>query len=131
MALKLSLKPGERIAINGAVLCNGDRRTSMVIENEARILRQSDILQPNQVVTPATRIYFPIMMMYLEPAKREEFHPEFAARLSQFIGAVDEPDIQKVCLRVAAEVANCEYYKALTACRTLMAYEDEVLAHVA
>jgi len=131
MALKLSLKPGERIAINGAVVTNGDRRTSLSIENEARILRQNDILQPGDVTTPATRIYFPVMMMYLEPAKREEFHKEFASRLTQFIAAVDDPEIQQTCLRIAAFVANLEYYKALTVCRTLMDYEEKVLAHVA
>ncbi len=29
MPLKLSLKPGERFVLNGAVLANGDKRTSL------------------------------------------------------------------------------------------------------
>ncbi|MEL6112808.1 MAG: flagellar biosynthesis repressor FlbT [Pseudomonadota bacterium] len=131
MALKLSLKPGERFAINGAVLTNGDRRAVMIVENEARLLREGDILQPDDVRTPATHIYFPIMMMYLEPAKRDEFHTDFAARLTQFIDAVDDPDVQNVCLRIGAHVANRDYYKGLTACRKLMTYEEKMLSHVA
>ncbi|MEL6505992.1 MAG: flagellar biosynthesis repressor FlbT [Pseudomonadota bacterium] len=131
MALKLSLKPGERFAINGAVMKNGDRRTVMIVETEARLLREGDILQSDAVRTPATRVYFPIMMMYLEPAKREEFHRDFASRLTQFIDAVDDPEIQNVCLRIGAHVANRDYYKALTACRTLMTYEEKMLSHVA
>ncbi|MFN9357685.1 MAG: flagellar biosynthesis repressor FlbT, partial [Alphaproteobacteria bacterium] len=42
MPLKLSLKPGEKFVCNGAVLTNGDRRVSLVIENKASILRDKD-----------------------------------------------------------------------------------------
>ena len=35
MPLKLSLKPGEKFVLNGAVLANGDKRTSLVIQNKA------------------------------------------------------------------------------------------------
>ena len=46
MPLKLSLKPGEKFAINGAVIVNGDRRGTLVVQNHASILRERDILQP-------------------------------------------------------------------------------------
>ena len=31
MGLKLSLKPGEKIAINGAVIVNGERRSEFIV----------------------------------------------------------------------------------------------------
>jgi len=40
MPLKLSLKPGEKFVLNGAVLANGDKRTSLVIQNKACVLRE-------------------------------------------------------------------------------------------
>ena len=67
MPLKLSLKPGEKFVLNGAVLTNGDKRTSLVIQNKACVLREKDIMQPSEATTPARRIYLPIMMMYLDP----------------------------------------------------------------
>ena len=53
MPLKLSLKPGEKFVCNGAVLTNGERRVSLVIENKASILRDRDIMQADQATTPA------------------------------------------------------------------------------
>jgi flagellar protein FlbT len=40
MPLKLSLKPGERFVVNGAVLQNGDRRAVLLLQNKASILRE-------------------------------------------------------------------------------------------
>ena len=45
MALKLTLKPGERFVVNGAVIANGDRRSSLILHNKAAILREKDIMQ--------------------------------------------------------------------------------------
>ena len=72
MPLKLSLKPGEKFVLNGAVLTNGDKRTSLVIQNKACVLREKDIMQVEDADTPARRIYFPIMMMYLDPDDRRD-----------------------------------------------------------
>ena len=48
MALKITLKPSEKFVINGAVVVNGDRRTSLLIQNKASILREKDVLQPDE-----------------------------------------------------------------------------------
>jgi len=66
MPLKLSLKPGEKFVLNGAVLTNGDKRTSLVIQNKACVLREKDIMQPKDAKTPARLVYLAIMMMYLK-----------------------------------------------------------------
>jgi flagellar protein FlbT len=44
MGLKVELKPGERIIIGDYVITNDDQRTRLVIEGEAPILREKDIL---------------------------------------------------------------------------------------
>ncbi len=130
MALKLTLKPGERAAINGAVIVNGDRRSSFVVENRARVLRESDIMQPEAATTPARRIYLPIMMMYLDPETHEEMQGEYETRLREFVGAVSDAEALQVCTRLAACVANGDFYKALLECRRLMTFEESRLAHV-
>ena len=130
MALKLSLKPGERAAINGAVIINGDRRASIVIENDARVLREKDILQPDEADTPAKRIYLPIMLMYLDPAANADLRAEYERRLLEFTGAVLNPDILSICAALAAHVANGEFYKAMSSCRSLIEFEKARLSHV-
>ena len=130
MPLKLSLKPGEKFVLNGAVVQNGDRRGVLVLQNKASVLREKDIMQPDQVTTPARRIYFPVMMMYLDEGAAEKFYDEFAARLTEFMGVVRNPGVLQDCIAVSKHVMAREYYKALMLSRKLIEYEDERLGHV-
>ena len=131
MTLKLTLKPGERVAINGAVIVNGDRRSTFAIENQARILREKDIMRPRDADTPAKRIFMPIMLMALEPEEKARFLPHYEARLTEFTDVVSDPCALQTCARLAAAVASEEFYLALTLCRRLMDFEKARLAHVA
>lgn len=130
MPLKLSLKPGERFVVNGAVLQNGDRRAVLLLQNKASILREKDIIQPEDANTPARRIYFPIMLMYLDPAEASRHYDEFVLRMNEFMGAIRATDILKECVAMSREVMSADYYKALTRCRKLLAYEQGLLGHV-
>ncbi len=130
MPLKLSLKPGERFVVNGAVLQNGDRRAVLLLQNKASILREKDIIQPEEANTPARRIYFPIMMMYLDPSDANKFYDEFVMRLNEFMGAIRSTDVLRECVSLSREVAGADYYKALTRCRKLLTYEQGLLGNV-
>ncbi len=132
MPLKLSLKPGEKFVLNGAVVQNGDRRSSLLLQNKASVLREKDIMQLDEAATPARRIYFPVMMMYLDQTDSDgRLHDEFIQRLSEFMGAVRNPDILADCVNISRHVMIKEYYKALMLCRKLIEYEDERLGNVA
>ena len=130
MPLKLSLKPGERFVVNGAVLQNGDRRAVLLLQNKASILREKDIIQPDDANTPVRRIYFPVMMMYLDETAAAKVYDEFALRLSEFMGASRNPVVLADCVAASRHVMAREYYKALMAARKLVEYE-EGLANVA
>ena len=130
MPLKLSLKPGEKFVLNGAVVQNGDRRAALILQNKASVLREKDIMQPDEAVTPARRIYFPVMMMYLDEGEASTYYDEFARRVTEFMGVVRQPEVLAECVDASRLVMAREYYKALMACRKLIEYEDEVLGHV-
>lgn len=131
MPLKLSLKPGEKFVLNGAVVQNGDRRTTLVLQNKASVLREKDIMQPEEAVTPSRRIYFPMMMMYLDDAGAARYYDEFAQRLTEFMSAIRNPDVLADCVSISKHAMAREYYKALMLCRKLIEYEDERLGNVA
>jgi len=130
LPLKLSLKPGEKFVLNGAVVQNGDRRGVLVLQNKASVLREKDIMQQEEAVTPARRIYFPVMMMYLDEAGAERYYDEFVRRMSEFMGAIRNPDVLGECVNISKFCMEREYYKALNLCRKLIEYEDERLGHV-
>lgn len=130
MALKLSLKPGEKFVVNGAVIANGDRRASLVIQNKVNILREKDILTQEQVTTPARRIYFPIMLAYLDPDNTNQYLEEFMLRMTEFMKAIENPEAKARCVEISGEVLNKNYYRALMNCKKLFAFEEERLNHV-
>src|ERR1700742_4292586 len=127
MPLKLSLKPGEKFVLNGAVLANGDKRTSLVLQNKACILREKDIMQPDGATTPARRIYFPIMMMYLAPEDTELYYNDFALRMTEFMGAIRNRAALTSCVEISRDVMSGAYYKALMLCKKLFEFERERL----
>jgi flagellar protein FlbT len=130
LPLKLSLKPGERFVLNGAVVQNGDRRGVLVLQNKASVLREKDIMQEEQANTPARRIYFPVMMMYLDEPGAERYYDEFVRRMSEFMGVIRNPQVLADCVDVSKYCMEREYYKALMMCRKLIEYEDERLGNV-
>jgi flagellar protein FlbT len=130
MPLKLSLKPGEKFVLNGAVLANGDKRIALVIQNKACVLREKDIMQPEDANTPARRVYLAIMMMYLEGESSHVPYNEFALRMTEFMGALTNPEILAACVEISRDVGQGSYYKALISSRKLFDYEQERLSYV-
>ena len=126
MPLKLSLKPGEKFVLNGAVVQNGDRRGVLVLQNKASVLREKDIMQEAEVTTPGRRIYFPVMMMYLDENAAPKLYDEFARRVSEFMGATRNPEALADCVAASRHVMAREYYTALMSARKLVDYEEKL-----
>lgn len=131
MPLKLSLKPGEKFVLNGAVVQNGDRRGTLVLQNKASVLREKDIMQAEDVTTPARRVYFPVMMMYLDEGDADKYYDEFVRRMTEFMNAISNPDVLTECVNISKHVLAREFYKSLMGCRKLIDYEDARMADVA
>jgi flagellar protein FlbT len=88
-------------------------------------------MQLDEAKASTVKIYFPVMMMDLEQSDNETYNDEFVQRLSEFMGAVRNPDILNDCVNISRFVMVKEYYKALVLCRKLIEYEDERLRNVA
>jgi flagellar biosynthesis repressor protein FlbT len=126
MSLKIDLKPGEKFIINGAVLTAGKRRVSLVLENKAVLLRAKDIMQEAEADTPAKRIYFAIMLMYIgngEPAYRERF----LHFLNDYLEATTLREVRAILLELKDDVDNGRFYHAMRSCKELIGFEARVL----
>ena len=130
MPLKVTLKPRERFVLNGGVLVNGNRRTDLIIENQVSLLRERDILHPEEANTPTRRIYFAIMMMYLEEALDSPFYQEFVDRITEFMCVVTRKEILGKCHQILDDVHEQRFYSALMTCKTMLPFEKERLENV-
>lgn len=129
MALKLVLKPGERVVVNQAVIVNGKDKAELVLENRAVVLRERDILREREANTPAKKIYFLVQMLYLFPDRSSPYQEKFNAHLRDFLQAV--PSATPLALEIGEGIIRNNLYAALKTCRKLIAYEEKVLKHVA
>jgi len=127
MALKLRLKPCERVVINGCVVQNENRRYTLTVSNFAQIIRGSDILQEEQAVTPVRRAYFLIQNMLLDPTAAAAGSGMVAEMMAQLYTIFSRRDIQDQIARSMGHVGERDYYKALAALRPVMEYEDTLL----
>lgn len=124
MALKLSLKPGETFILNGAVVRNGDRRGILLLENQARVLREKDIMQPEEATTPARRGYFAIMQMYLSGETEGPAYDRTMRSLADLLAVTPMPAERALLSEISAHIAAGNLYKGLAKCRKLVKQED-------
>lgn len=126
MALKVELKPGEKLILGESVITNGPHRTRLFIDGEAPILREKDILTPATADTPAKRIYLAVQLMYLT-GNLLRFKDEYLELMGDFRRAA--PSAQLYLEAVNNEILTGSLYKALKAAQALVAYEGELLSH--
>ena len=127
MALKLTLKPGEKFVVNGAVIVNGDRRGHLLIQNNVSVLREKDVMQQAEANTPVKRIYFAIQLLYLDESSRPQYYADFADRLQEFMGVIRDPGILEKCASILEDVNGGRYYRALLTVKKMFPFERERL----
>ena len=127
MALKLTLKPEEKVIVNGAVIANGGAKTTLSIENSAIILRQKDILTEEQASTPAKRIYFCLQLAYLDSDHERDYLEKANLLVRDFIAAAPTDEVRGILEPVGIDVSARNYFKALKQLKKLIAYEEKRL----
>jgi len=126
MALKVELKPGERVIIGDCVITNADQRTRLLIEGETPILREKDILTPETANTPAKRIYLCVQLMYLTKDSRPH-HETYFQLIRDLVQAA--PSTWPYVEAINNNILTGEIYKALKATKKLIAYEEGLLSN--
>ena len=126
MALKVELKPGERILIGDSVITNGDQRTRFLVDGQAPILREKDIMTAERADTPAKRIYLAVQLMYIG-RNPTDHHDVYFALMRDIVQAA--PSAWRFIAEINNQILTGELYKALKSARQLIDYEQELLSH--
>ncbi len=128
MALKISLKPNERIIIGGAVVTNGGNRCDLSFENKVPLLREKDIMRESDAGTPACQIYFVIQLMYIDEDNLAVHHQAYWKLVKTFLDAV--PSSLPLIDQISDSILKGQYYAGLKTAAKLIEYEEEVIARV-
>jgi flagellar protein FlbT len=127
MALKIVLKPGERIIISGGVITNGKATAQLLVENHVPILRQKDIMGQNEATTPCRRIYLVIQLMYIDAGNLATYQHTYWNLVKDVLKAA--PSTLPLIDRISDHILNNRHYQALKLAKKLIEYEEEAVAH--
>jgi flagellar protein FlbT len=123
--LKIDLKPGDKIIVNGAVLENAGGNAKILIHNEAAILRSKEIMTEKERTSPAAHIYFTLQCAYVFPDKVNEYMEQFTKLAEDFM--IASPSSAAIISEIARLVDEGMMYKALKMSQKLLAHEKVLM----
>lgn len=124
--LKISLRAGERIFVNGAVL-RPDRKVTFEFLNNVTFLLEQHVLKPEDTTTPLRQLYFMVQTAIIDPANGMPAlgmatHSVVLAKAAFATTAVlSELDV------IAQLLERGRYFECLRVIRRLFPVEDEIL----
>ena len=129
MALKITLKSGERMILGGAAVTNGSAGScDLIIENKAPILRQKDIMTEAGADSPCKRLYLSIQLMYIDETNLPRYYKVYWDLVRDLTQAA--PSMVGLIDAISEQIFQRNYYQALRLTKRLIAYEEEVIARV-
>jgi len=124
--LKLSLKPNEKIFLNGAVI-RVDRKVSIEVLNDVQFLLESHVLQAEDASTPLRQLYFIVQVMLMNPDGADEARIMFRKSLPLLLASFRDEHIRGSLKNIDRLVGEDHVYEALKAIRSLYAVEQSIL----
>ena len=125
MALKITLKANERLVIGGAVITNGGGKADLIVENNVPVLREKEILSEDNALTPCSRLYFAIQLIYLNERNPIEHHRTYWELVKDLMHAL--PSQISLISQISDNILKGRYYQSLKLSKKLMEYEEEVM----
>jgi len=111
LPLKFSLRPGEKVIVNGAVIGRGEEPGTFYLYNKANFLRGREVMKEEAANTIEKKLYLIIQLIYLFPDDASESLRKFEAVLADT--KTERPDSVVELDQVAQFVRNQDYYRAL------------------
>jgi len=124
VALKIELKPNERMILGDCVVINADKRARLLIEGTVPVLREKDIMTARAANSPAKRIYLAVQRMYTSKRPHDDY-ALYLRLVHEMLRAT--PGARPYIDAINNRILTGDLYKALKETRKLIAYEGEVL----
>lgn len=124
--LKISLKPNEKIYINGAVL-RVDRKVSIELLNDVQFLLENHVLQAEDASTPLRQLYFIVQVMLMNPDGTGQALGMFRRSLPLLIASFADDTVKAALKDIDRLVGEGHVYEALKAIRALYPREKNIL----
>ncbi|WP_226580236.1 flagellar biosynthesis repressor FlbT [Acuticoccus sediminis] len=125
--MHISLRAGERLFLNGAVL-RVDRKVTLELLNDATFLLENHVLQVDDTKTPIRQLYFAVQAMLMDPANAAASRTLFEAMAADVASIFRSPALKAGIQEAMRQVMAERPFHALKTLRGLFAEEADVLA---
>lgn len=126
--MHITLRPNEKIYINGAVL-RADRKVSLELMNDAVFLLEAHVMLEADATTPLRKLYFIVQLMLMEPAERPSKMVLFQDGALSAAASYDNGALRTGLSVVADLVTRGRHFDALKVIRSMLPIEDAHLGH--
>lgn len=123
---RVTLRPGERIFVNGAVLA-WDGRGSFEILNDVPYLLEHEIIHAQQTNTPLRQLYYILQTMVLEPGGVADAQELYNQTMDALADTFSHQEVLIGLAIIRRQVAEGAPFAALKTLRTLVPIEDQIL----
>ncbi|MCT8267853.1 flagellar biosynthesis repressor FlbT [Afifella sp. JA880] len=124
--MRISLRPGQRLFLNGAVI-RVDRKVTFTLLNDATFLLDNHILQAHETTTPLRQLYFVIQTMLIDPDGAAAARRLFGDMHTRLKTTFKNDAILKDLEGVAGLVKGGRCFEALRTLRNLFEVESRIL----
>jgi flagellar biosynthesis repressor protein FlbT len=123
---RVTLRPGERLFINGAVV-KAEGRTTLELLNDVPYLLESEIMHPQQTVTPLRQLYFILQTMVMEPGAAEMARGVYEDTMNCLSRTFANAAVLAGLETISQQVDAKSPFQALKTLRALIPIEDAIL----
>ncbi|MBN9070474.1 MAG: flagellar biosynthesis repressor FlbT [Rhizobiales bacterium] len=127
-SFKVSLKAGEKIYINGAVV-RVERKTTLEFLNDVQFLMEGHVMQADQATTPLRQLYFAVQIMLMAPRDAEAARDMFRKSMPLLLATFESTEICNKLKLVDRLVGEEQIFEALRTIRSLFPLEAEAFAN--
>ena len=125
--MKISLRAGERVYINGAVL-RVDRKVSLELVNDVMFLLEGQVMQASDATTAMRQLYFMVQLMLMNPTDVGAAASLFGQHHAALLAVCENREMLAGLAAVDELVETTRYFEALKRIRALFPLEQAILA---
>ena len=128
--MKISLRAGERIYINGAVL-SVDRKVTLELVNDVMFLLQGQVMQASEATTALRQLYFIVQHMLMNPTDTGAAAALYEQHHAALLAVCENKQMLEGLAAIDELVGASRYYEALKRIRALFPVEQAILSGTA
>ncbi len=122
--LALKLGPQERFLVNGVIMQNGAKRSTVtILTPDTNVLRLKEAIHPEAANTPVARVCYIAQLVLTGDADRADARMQINKGIEQLSQVFTDADSRKILEQATTLIAEDKFYPGFKALRTLLPRE--------